>query len=182
MGLKSLISYGFLILPAAVTISVLLGLQSYRESRGMSAPFVSNKVVTNTYCQLAFGITPATDGQQYTRESPCQNDCPHPISGTPYQPGPCQAGLRYVVMFFRCSWTNPCFGLVHAWQSFGCMDVLHSRWGPQLASVFPLWLALAKSSPWRLQIHRPIIIHLIQKLTDGHSKSQSMGCYRRLCH
>jgi hypothetical protein len=66
MGLKSLISYGFLILPAAVTISVLLGLQSYRESRGMSAPFVSNKVSTDTYCQLAFGITPTTAGQQYT--------------------------------------------------------------------------------------------------------------------
>ncbi|KAI1618411.1 concanavalin A-like lectin/glucanase domain-containing protein [Exophiala viscosa] len=66
MGLKSLISYGFLILPAAVTIGVLLGLQTYRESQGLSGPFTSNKVETNTYCQLAFGITPATGGQQYT--------------------------------------------------------------------------------------------------------------------
>ncbi|KAK4937956.1 hypothetical protein LTR10_021521 [Elasticomyces elasticus] len=72
MGLKSVISYGFLILPAAVTIGVLLGLQTYRESQGLSGPFTSNKVETNTYCQLAFGITPDTGGQQYTCESHCQ--------------------------------------------------------------------------------------------------------------
>jgi hypothetical protein len=66
MGAKSLISFGFFILPAAVTISVLLGLQSYRTSRGLTKPFVSNAVETNTYCQLAFGITPDTGGQQYT--------------------------------------------------------------------------------------------------------------------
>jgi hypothetical protein len=70
MGAKSLISFGFFILPAAVTISVLLGLQSYRTSRGLTKPFVSNAVETNTYCQLAFGITPDTGGQQYTCEFP----------------------------------------------------------------------------------------------------------------
>ncbi|KIX10524.1 uncharacterized protein Z518_01607 [Rhinocladiella mackenziei CBS 650.93] len=66
MGLKSLISFGFLILPIAVTISVLLGLQAYRDAHGLSRPFVSNSIKSTTYCQRAFGITPDTDGQKYT--------------------------------------------------------------------------------------------------------------------
>ncbi|KAK6383579.1 uncharacterized protein PV06_01020 [Exophiala oligosperma] len=66
MGAKSLISYGFLILPVAVTLGVLLGLQSYRVSRGFAPPFVSNKVTHKQYCQLSFGISPETSGQQYT--------------------------------------------------------------------------------------------------------------------
>lgn len=70
MGLRSLVSAGFLLLPIAVTLGLLLGLQAHREARGMPPPFVSNKVSTDTYCQRAFGISPATRGQQYTRECP----------------------------------------------------------------------------------------------------------------
>jgi len=68
MGRLSFVSLGFLILPIAVTVGVLLGMQSYRTSRGQTPLFVSNAVHTATYCQLAFGITPDTDGQQYTRK------------------------------------------------------------------------------------------------------------------
>ncbi|KIW19740.1 hypothetical protein PV08_00314 [Exophiala spinifera] len=66
MGIKSLISYGFLILPVAVTLGVLLGLRSYRVSHGFAPPFVSNKISHKQYCQLSFGISPSTTGQQYT--------------------------------------------------------------------------------------------------------------------
>ncbi|KAK5064958.1 hypothetical protein LTR84_000792 [Exophiala bonariae] len=66
MGLRSLVSAGFLLLPIAVTLGLLLGLQAHREARGMPPPFVSNKVSTDTYCQRAFGISPATRGLQYT--------------------------------------------------------------------------------------------------------------------
>ncbi|KEF61504.1 uncharacterized protein A1O9_03071 [Exophiala aquamarina CBS 119918] len=66
MGIRSLVSVGFLVLPIAVTLGVLLGLQAIRHSQGMPPPFVSNKVETTTYCQRAFGISPATHGLQYT--------------------------------------------------------------------------------------------------------------------
>ena len=69
MGVKSLISYGFLVLPVAITLGVLLGLQTYRESRGWAPPFVSNKISSKEYCQLSFGISPDTTGLQYTCES-----------------------------------------------------------------------------------------------------------------
>lgn len=68
MGIRSLVSVGFLVLPIAVTLGILLGLQALRQSQGMPPPFVSNKVETKTYCQRAFGISPATHGLQYTRE------------------------------------------------------------------------------------------------------------------
>jgi hypothetical protein len=69
MGVKSLISYGLLVLPVAVTLGVLLGLQTYRESRGWAPPFTSNKIASKEYCQLSFGISPDTTGLQYTCES-----------------------------------------------------------------------------------------------------------------
>lgn len=69
MGFKSLVSLGFVLVPVAVTLSVLLGLQAYRESQGMNPdPFMSpsNKISSKNYCQRAFGITPFTNGQEYT--------------------------------------------------------------------------------------------------------------------
>ncbi|KIV90837.1 hypothetical protein PV10_05445 [Exophiala mesophila] len=66
MGFRSLVSFGFLILPIAVTLSVLLGLQAFRESRGMPPPFVSHAIEMATYCQRAFGIHPPTQGLEYT--------------------------------------------------------------------------------------------------------------------
>ncbi|KIW96917.1 uncharacterized protein Z519_02308 [Cladophialophora bantiana CBS 173.52] len=67
MGLRSLVSFGFVLIPIAVTISVLLGIQAYRESKGLpSNPFVDNSIKSSLYCQKAFGVTPYTTGQQYT--------------------------------------------------------------------------------------------------------------------
>ncbi|EXJ71977.1 uncharacterized protein A1O5_04479 [Cladophialophora psammophila CBS 110553] len=67
MGLRSLVSFGFVLIPIAVTISVLLGIQAYRESKGLpSNPFVDNSIKSSLYCQKAFGVTPYTNGQQYT--------------------------------------------------------------------------------------------------------------------
>jgi hypothetical protein len=69
MGVRSLVSLGFVLIPVAVTISVLLGLQAYRESQGLNPnPFVStsNKIRSQLYCQKAFGVTPYTQGQEYT--------------------------------------------------------------------------------------------------------------------
>ncbi len=83
MGIKSLISYGFLVLPVAITLGVLLGLQTYRESRGWAPPFMSNKISRKEYCQLSFGISPDTTGLQYTRESTrFRRPRPHPFSVT----------------------------------------------------------------------------------------------------
>jgi hypothetical protein len=69
MGFRSLVSLGFVLIPVAATISVLLGLQAYRTSQGLNPnPFVttSNKISSDNYCQKAFGVTPFTNGQQYT--------------------------------------------------------------------------------------------------------------------
>ncbi|KIX97952.1 uncharacterized protein Z520_06030 [Fonsecaea multimorphosa CBS 102226] len=67
MGVRSLVSFGFVLIPIAVTISVLLGIQAYRESKGLPAnPFVDNAIKSSLYCQKAFGVTPYTEGQQYT--------------------------------------------------------------------------------------------------------------------
>ncbi|KIW26962.1 uncharacterized protein PV07_06745 [Cladophialophora immunda] len=67
MGVRSLVSFGFVLIPIAVTISVLLGIQAYRESKGLpSNPFVDNRIKSSLYCQKAFGVTPYTNGQQYT--------------------------------------------------------------------------------------------------------------------
>ena len=68
MGFRSLVSFGFLILPIAVTLGVLLGLQAFREARGMPPPFVSHDIEMETYCQRAYGISPPTHGLQYTCE------------------------------------------------------------------------------------------------------------------
>lgn len=69
MGIRSLVSAGFVLVPVAITLSVLLGLQAYRESDGLNPnPFVSNsnKITSKLYCQRAFGVTPFTNGQEYT--------------------------------------------------------------------------------------------------------------------
>lgn len=110
MGLRSLVSLGFLLLPVAVTLGILLGLQAHREARGMPPPFVSNKVSTDTYCQRAFGISPDTRGLQYT----CECDslschhlalcrlCRHDASSVHNQ-DPCPAMGVELIKFAACS-------------------------------------------------------------------------------
>ena len=68
MGYRSLVSVGFLVLPVAITIGILLGLESYRSHKGLQPLFVNNGIATTTYCQQAYGITPETEGQKFTRK------------------------------------------------------------------------------------------------------------------
>lgn len=115
MGFRSLVSFGFLILPIAVTLSVLLGLQAFRESRGMPPPFVSHAIEMATYCQRAFGIHPPTQGLEYTCESLC------PISPSPHW-----------LVFFPDARTTPCH-LGTRWAGQGLHQV------PELACVRLGW-------------------------------------------
>ncbi|KAM0329466.1 hypothetical protein ACHAQA_004775 [Verticillium albo-atrum] len=71
MGLnfRWLVNVGLLGLPVAVTVGILVGLQSHREATGQPplwAPPVDNGISEDTYCQRAFGIHPESKGQEYT--------------------------------------------------------------------------------------------------------------------
>ncbi|POR35419.1 Endoglucanase-1 [Tolypocladium paradoxum] len=64
-----LVNFGFLALPIAATIGILLAIQSQRQASGQPPLFVpelDNKVVESTYCQQSFGVHPETKGQEYT--------------------------------------------------------------------------------------------------------------------
>lgn len=98
MGLRSLVSLGFLLLPVAITLGILLGLQAHREARGMPPPFVSNKVSTDTYCQRAFGISPDTRGLQYTCEC---------YSRFPFLPPLCSPLCRVDMVHHRSTISTP---------------------------------------------------------------------------
>lgn len=69
MGIRSLVSFGLLAVPVAVTVGVLVGIDAYRTSNGMQKIFVDNRVTNKTYCQKAYGIHPTSTGQQYTCKS-----------------------------------------------------------------------------------------------------------------
>ncbi|KJZ71229.1 hypothetical protein HIM_09372 [Hirsutella minnesotensis 3608] len=67
-----LVNAGFLALPIAATLGILLGIQSHRQATGQAplfTPPLNNKWVEKTYCQKAFGIHPDTKGQEFTRKS-----------------------------------------------------------------------------------------------------------------
>ena len=72
MGRLSILSLGLFILPIAITVSVLVGLETYRVSHGQKSIFpgdADNAVTTTTYCQKEYGITP--DPGRFTCKSPC---------------------------------------------------------------------------------------------------------------
>ncbi|KAM5341762.1 hypothetical protein ACJ41O_014793 [Fusarium nematophilum] len=67
MTVRFLVNFGLLALPIAITIGILLGLESHREAVGKPPLFApDNKVVSKEYCQKSFGIHPLTKGQEYT--------------------------------------------------------------------------------------------------------------------
>jgi hypothetical protein len=68
MGRGSILSAGLFALPIAITTGVLVGLDAFRTSQGQPRLFRNNKINVDIYCQQAFGIHPATDGQDYTCE------------------------------------------------------------------------------------------------------------------
>lgn len=68
MGFRSLVSLGLLAIPVAVTVALLVSIDAYRQANGLQSIFVDNAITNGTYCQKAFGISPTSVGQQYTRE------------------------------------------------------------------------------------------------------------------
>lgn len=66
MGLRSLISFGLIIVPIGATLGLLLGLDAHRSATGQQPLFTDNSVNHDQYCQKAYGITPSSTGQQYT--------------------------------------------------------------------------------------------------------------------
>lgn len=69
MGLRSLVSFGLIAIPIGATLGILLGLDAHRSATGQQPLFTDNSVSTDTYCQKAYGVTPSSTGQQYTRKS-----------------------------------------------------------------------------------------------------------------
>lgn len=67
MGRLSILSVGLFILPIAVTVGVLVGLETYRVNHGQKSLFPGdqdNAITTQMYCQKEYGITP--DPGRYT--------------------------------------------------------------------------------------------------------------------
>lgn len=64
MGALSLVSVGLFLLPIAVTIGTLLGVEGVRRNNGeqsVFAPPPNDKITTSQFCQLGFGFTPLPD-------------------------------------------------------------------------------------------------------------------------
>ena len=78
LNFRWLVNFGLLVLPIAVTLGILLGLQKHRDDTGQPPLFTpppsptgapkNNKLTTHEYCQKSFGISPDTKGQEYTRK------------------------------------------------------------------------------------------------------------------
>lgn len=79
MTIRFLVNFGLLALPIAITLGVLIGLQSQRESSGgpplfkpdpkpTDGPKKKHGITTEQHCQKSYGIHPETKGQEYTRE------------------------------------------------------------------------------------------------------------------
>jgi hypothetical protein len=59
MGRLSLLSLGLFILPIAITIGVLIGVETWRIAQGKpSLATQDNRQTTDIYCQREYGIQP----------------------------------------------------------------------------------------------------------------------------
>ncbi|KAH7253541.1 concanavalin A-like lectin/glucanase domain-containing protein [Fusarium redolens] len=76
MTIRFLVNFGLLALPIAITLGVLIGLNSSREASGgpplfkpdpkPTAPKKKNGITTEQHCQKSYGVHPETKGQEYT--------------------------------------------------------------------------------------------------------------------
>ncbi|RDA93291.1 hypothetical protein CP533_2044 [Ophiocordyceps camponoti-saundersi (nom. inval.)] len=67
--LRWLVNVGFLALPIAATLGILIALQMHRQASGqppLFTPPATDEWSEKTYCQKSYGIHPDTKGQQYT--------------------------------------------------------------------------------------------------------------------
>ena len=72
MGRRSAVSVVLFLFPVVATVAVLVGLETTRAAHGQAplfAPPIDNSVTTETYCQVAIGVTPLPG--RYTCEHPC---------------------------------------------------------------------------------------------------------------
>jgi hypothetical protein len=59
MGRLSLLSIGLFILPIAITLAILIGVETWRVSTGkMPLSSQDNRITTQMYCQKEFGVQP----------------------------------------------------------------------------------------------------------------------------
>ena len=61
MGVRSIVSFGLFIVPVAITIAVLLGIDLSRHASGKKSIFAlppNTKITTDIFCQLGYGFTP----------------------------------------------------------------------------------------------------------------------------
>ena len=73
MGLRSLLSFGLFILPVAITVGVLVGVEQYRLGHHERNPLGPDNdiITTTTYCQRSYGYSPAP--WRYTCKFPCSS-------------------------------------------------------------------------------------------------------------
>lgn len=85
LGFRWLVNFGLLAVPIAATLGVLIGLQSHRDATGQAPLFTGddgddgtgdsggssskNGIEYIRNCDKAYGITPDSKGQEYTRKS-----------------------------------------------------------------------------------------------------------------
>src|SRR5436305_5643968 len=85
MGRFSLLSIGLFILPIAITLAILIGVETWRVSTG-KLPLSSqdNRITTKMYCQQEYGVQP--NPGRYVCKSPCisspgsPRSCPEKLS------------------------------------------------------------------------------------------------------
>lgn len=70
MGRLSLLSIGLFVLPIAITVAILVGVETWRVSQGKpSLANQDNRLTTEIYCQKEYGVQP--NPGRYVCECPC---------------------------------------------------------------------------------------------------------------
>lgn len=69
LNLRWIVNASLLAFPIAVTLGVLMGIQTGRKAAGKPPLWVDNGITKSQYCQKSYGITPASIGLEYTCES-----------------------------------------------------------------------------------------------------------------
>lgn len=71
MGRFSLLSVGLFVLPIAITIGILIGVETWRVSQGKpSLATQDNRQKTDMYCEKEYGIQP-NPGRYICESHPC---------------------------------------------------------------------------------------------------------------
>jgi hypothetical protein len=69
-----IVNIGLMALPIGTTIGILRGIESYRQATGQAPLFSgdnsgdNNSITKTQYCQKSYGISPLSNGEEYTRK------------------------------------------------------------------------------------------------------------------